>query len=78
MSRWWVEVIIIGHSFQLNSHLASHIKGFANGDEPMMEFDPCESPFRKEDVARKFELRIGDVDVLTGLGIEINREVVKR
>ena len=76
----WAGAIVIAASLQLNSLLAPHFQGFANGDEPMMEFDTYENPFRDEIVANKFELKNGFFDVPTGpgLGIEINEEVVKK
>ena len=76
----WAGAIVIAASLQLNSLLAPHFQGFANGDEPMMEFDVYENPFRDEIVAKKFELKNGYFDVPTGpgLGIEINEEVVRK
>ena len=76
----WAGAIVIAASLQLNSLLAPHFQGFANGDEPMMEFDTYENPFRDEIVAKKFELKNGYFDVPTGpgLGIEINEEVVQK
>ena len=76
----WAGAIVITASLQLNSLLAPHFQGFANGDEPMMEFDVYENPFRDEIVAKKFELKNGYFDVPTGpgLGIEINEEVVRK
>lgn len=76
----WAGAIVIAASLQLNSLLAPHFQGFANGDEPMMEFDTYENPFREEIVAKKFELKNGYFDVPTGpgLGIEINEDVVRK
>lgn len=76
----WAGAIVIAASLQLNSLLAPHFQGFANGDEPMMEFDTYENPFREEIVTKKFELKNGYFDVPTGpgLGIEINEEVVRK
>lgn len=76
----WAGAIVIAASLQLNSLLAPHFQGFTNGDEPMMEFDVYENPFRDEIVTKKFELKNGYFDVPTGpgLGIEINEEVVKK
>lgn len=76
----WAGAIVIAASLQVNSLLAPHFQGFANGDEPMMEFDTYENPFRDEIVAKKFELKNGYFDVPTGpgLGIEINEELVKK
>lgn len=76
----WAGAIVIAASLQLNSLLAPHFQGFAGGDEPMMEFDVYENPFRDEIVTKKFELKEGYFDVPTapGLGIEINEEVIKK
>lgn len=76
----WAGAIVIAASLQLNSLLAPHFQGFAGGDEPMMEFDVYENPFRDEIVTKKFELKDGYFDVPTapGLGIEINEEVIKK
>ncbi len=76
----WAGAIVIAASLQLNSLLAPHFQGFANGDEPMMEFDTYENPFREEIVTKKFELKKGYFDVPTspGLGIEINEDVVRK
>lgn len=76
----WAGAIVIAASLQLNSLLAPHFQGFTGGDEPMMEFDTYENPFRTEITPWKFDLKNGDFDVPTkpGLGIEINEEVVKK
>ena len=76
----WAGAITIAASLHLNSLLAPHYQGFVNGDEPMMEFDVYENPFRTEITPWKFELKNGYFDVPTGpgLGIEINEDVVKK
>lgn len=76
----WAGAIVIAASLQLNSLLAPHFQGFSGGDEPMMEFDVYENPFRTEITPWKFDLKSGYFDVPTGpgLGIEINEEVVKK
>lgn len=76
----WAGAIVIAASLQLNSLLAPHFQGFANGDEPMMEFDVYENPFRDEVVTKKFELKNGYFDVPTGpgLGIEIDEDRVRK
>lgn len=76
----WAGAITIAATLQLNSLLAPHFQGFANGDEPMLEFDVYENPFRDEIVTQRFELRKGFVDVPKGpgLGIEIIEEVVRQ
>ena len=72
--------IVIAATLQLNSLLPPHFQGFAGGDEPMLEFDVYENPFREEIVTQKFELKQGYFDVPTGpgLGIEINEDVVRK
>ncbi len=76
----WAGAIVIAASLQLNSLLNVHYQGFAGGDEPMMEFDTYENPFREEIITKKFELKDGYFDVPTGpgLGIEINEEVIQK
>ena len=76
----WGGAIVIAATLQLNSLLAPHFQGFAEGDEPMLEFDVYENPFRDEIVARPFELKDGYFDVPTGpgLGIEIDEDVVRK
>lgn len=76
----WAGAIVIAATLHLNSLLPPHFYGFANGDEPMMEFDVYENPFRDEIVTKKFELDKGYFEVPTGagLGIEINEDVVRK
>jgi D-galactarolactone cycloisomerase len=76
----WAGAIAIAATLHLNSLLPPHFQGFAGGDEPMLEFDVYENPFRDEIVTKKFEQKNGYFDVPTGpgLGIEINEEVVRK
>lgn len=76
----WAGAITIAATLHVNSLLAPHFPGFAGGDEPMLEFDVYENPFRDEIVAKKFELKQGYFDVPTGpgLGIDILDDVVRR
>lgn len=76
----WAGAIVIAATLQLNALLAPHFQGFANGDEPMQEFDVYENPFRDEIVTGKFALKNGYFDVPTGpgLGIEINEDAVRK
>lgn len=76
----WGGAIVIAATLQIQALLAPHFQGFAEGDEPMLEFDTYENPFREQVVTRKFELRNGYFDVPTapGLGIEINEDVVRK
>lgn len=76
----WAGAIVIAATLQVNSLLAPHFQGFAQGDEPMLEFDVYENPFRDEIVAQRFQLKNGYFEVPTGpgLGIEIIEDVVKK
>lgn len=76
----WAGAIVIAATLQVNSLLAPHFQGFANGEEPMLEFDVYENPFRDEIITRKFVLRDGHFEVPTGpgLGIEINEDLVRK
>lgn len=76
----WAGAVTIAATLQVDSLLAPHFQGFAGGDEPMLEFDVYENPFRDEIVTKKFELKDGYFDVPTGpgLGIEINEDVIKK
>lgn len=76
----WAGAIATAATLQLNSLLAPHFQGFAGGDEPMLEFDVYENPFRDEIVTKKFEQKDGYFDVPTGpgLGIEINEDAVRK
>lgn len=76
----WAGAITIAASLQVLSLLSEHYLGSTAGDEPMMEFDVYENPFRDEIVTKKFELKKGYFDVPTGpgLGIEIDETVVKK
>jgi D-galactarolactone cycloisomerase len=72
--------IVIAATLQVNSLLPQHFQGFAGGDEPMLEFDVYENPFRDEIVTKTFQLKNGYFEVPTGpgLGIEINEEAVRK
>lgn len=76
----WAGAITIAASLQVLSLLAPHYLGSTVGDEPMMEFDVYENPFRDEITSTRFELKDGYFDVPTGpgLGIEIDEDVVKK
>ena len=76
----WAGAIVLAATLQLNSLLPQHFPGFAGGDEPMLEFDVYENPFRTEIVTKKFELKNGFFDVPTGpgLGIEIDEDLVRK
>jgi D-galactarolactone cycloisomerase len=76
----WAGAIVIAASLQVISLFSPHFLGSSVGDEPMMEFDVYENPFRDEIVTRKFELKDGCFAVPTGpgLGIEIDESAVKK
>ncbi len=76
----WAGAITIAATLQVLSLFPPHFLNSEVGDEPMMEFDVYENPFRDEIVTKKFELKKGYFDVPTGpgLGIEIDESVVKK
>ncbi len=76
----WAGALVIAATLHLNSLLPPHFPGFAGGDEPMLEFDVYENPFRDEIVARKFEQRDGyfAVPAGPGLGVEIDESAVRK
>lgn len=76
----WAGAITIAASLQVLSLLAPHYLGSTTGDEPMMEFDVYENPFRDEITPARFELQDGYFPVPTGpgLGIEIDEDVVRK
>lgn len=80
MPHCYAGAIVIAATLHLNSLLPPHFQGFAGGDEPMLEFDVYENPFRDKIVTKKFELKKGYFDVPTGpgLGIEIDEDVVRK
>ena len=71
--------IAIAATLQVLSLLPTYTWGFSS-DEPMLEFDTHENPFRDEIVARPFKLKDGHVEFPTGpgLGIEVDEEIVKK
>jgi D-galactarolactone cycloisomerase len=76
----WAGAITIAATLQVLALFPPHYLGSTVGDEPMMEFDVYENPFRDEIVTKKIELKKGYFDVPTGpgLGIEIDESVVKK
>jgi D-galactarolactone cycloisomerase len=76
----WAGAITIAATLQVLSLFPPHYLGSTVGDEPMMEFDVYENPFRDEIVTKPFELKKGYFDVPTGpgLGIDIDEKVVKK
>lgn len=76
----WGGAIVIAATLHVNSLIPLHYQGFDGGDEPMLEFDVYENPFREEIITKKFELKKGYFDVPTGpgLGIEIDEDIVRK
>ena len=74
----WAGAITIAATLQLLSLLPSCTWGFTS-DQPMLEFDTYENPFRDKIVNQPFDFRDGYVSVPTGsgLGIEINEDVIR-
>ncbi len=74
----WAGAIAIAATLQLLSLLPAYNWGFSS-DQPMLELDTYENPFRDKIAGKSFELRDGYVTIPTGpgLGIEINEEAVK-
>ncbi|MDB5392087.1 MAG: yitF [Planctomycetaceae bacterium] len=75
----WSGAVAIAATLQILSLLPGYTFGFTT-DEPMLEFDTFENPFREEIVTRPFQLEQGYITVPTGpgLGIEVNEEVLKK
>ena len=76
----WAGAITIAATLQVLSLLPPYTWGFSS-DEPMLEHDTYENPFRDELVTKPFKLdKDGFIAIPTtpGLGIEVNEEVVKK
>ncbi|MFN0055111.1 MAG: mandelate racemase/muconate lactonizing enzyme family protein [Planctomycetales bacterium] len=75
----WAGAIADAATLQLLSLLPPYNWGYTS-DEPMLEFDVYENPFRDEVVTKPFVLKEGFFEVPTGpgLGIEVNEEVVRK
>jgi D-galactarolactone cycloisomerase len=76
----WSGAIGIAATLQVLSLTADATHGFTS-DQPMLEFDQAENPFREELITRPFAIsKDGTVEIPTGpgLGIEIDEEVVKK
>ena len=75
----WSGAIAIAATLQTLSLLPPYNFGFSS-DEPMLEFDTFENPFRDEIITKPFQLDKGHIAVPTGpgLGIEVNEEAVKK
>ena len=75
----WGGALAIAATLQLLALLPSYTWGFSS-DEPMLELDTYENPFRDEITATRFEVKNGFVEIPTGpgLGIEIDEDVVRK
>lgn len=75
----WAGAIAIAATLQVLSLLPDYTFGFTS-DQPMLEFDVYENPFRDEIITKPFQLKDGHTEVPTGpgLGIEVNEEVIKK
>jgi D-galactarolactone cycloisomerase len=75
----WAGAIADAATLQLLSLLPPYNWGFTS-DEPLLEFDVYENPFRDEIITKPFELKQGFMDVPTGpgLGIEVDEAAVKK
>lgn len=76
----WAGALTIASTLHVLSLIPPHYLGSEIGDEPMMEFDVYENPFRDRITTKKFELKNGYFDVPTapGLGVEIDEDVVRK
>jgi D-galactarolactone cycloisomerase len=76
----WAGSLTVAATLHILSLFPPHYLGSEVGDEPMMEFDVYENPFRDEIVAKPPELKKGYFDVPTGpgLGVEVIEDVVKK
>src|SRR5262249_38948786 len=72
----WMGVIGIAAALQVISLMPNNNWGYSS-DQPMLEFDTSENPFREELAVKPFALDDGYVKVPTGpgLGIEVNEDV---
>ncbi|HVC96265.1 MAG TPA: mandelate racemase/muconate lactonizing enzyme family protein [Pirellulales bacterium] len=75
----WSGAIAIAATLHLLALLPTYTWSFTS-DEPMLEIDMFENPFRDEVVTRPFEFKDGRFKVPTGpgLGIEIDEDVVRK
>lgn len=75
----WGGALVIAATLQLLAVVPPYTWGFTS-DEPMLEMDTIENPFRDEIVARPFQLEQGFVQIPTGpgLGIEIDEAMVRK
>ena len=79
MPHCWMGAIGIAAALQVLSLMPNNNWGFSS-DQPMLELDTSENPFREKIVAKPFAIDQGYVQVPTGpgLGIEVDEAVVKK
>lgn len=75
----WGGALVIAATLQVLSLLPPYTWGFTS-DEPMLEMDTMENPFRDEIVTRPFVVEQGFVRIPTGpgLGVEIDEDAVRK
>ena len=75
----WGGALAIAATLQVLSLLPPYNLG-ATSDEPMLEFDTYDNPFRTEIITKPYKLVDGHTAVPTGpgLGVEINEDVIKK
>lgn len=75
----WSGAVAIAATLQVLALLPAYTFGFTS-DEPMLEFDTYENPFRDEVITKPFAINQGHVAIPTGpgLGIEVNEEALKK
>jgi D-galactarolactone cycloisomerase len=75
----WAGAIAIAATLQTLALLPNASWGFSS-DEPMLELDTYDNPFRDRITSHRFEVKSGYVDIPTGpgLGIDIDEDAVKK
>ena len=75
----WSGAIAIAATLQVLSLLPPFTFGFTS-DEPMLEFDTYDNPFRDEVLTKPFAMTDGQIAIPTapGLGIEVNEDLLKK
>ncbi len=75
----WGGGLAIAATIQVVSCIPGFTFGFSS-DEPMLELDVYENPFRDELITTKFEVKDGRVDVpkKPGLGVEVDEAILRK
>lgn len=75
----WAGAVAIAATLQVLACMPNYTHGFTS-DEPMLEFDTSENPFREQLITKPFQLADGHVAIPTapGLGIEVDEDKVKK